>query len=189
MRNENLIIDKDQFQIDWHTNLARTNVDALQAVHELHPIPTERDAQTAIAQADSIIRGKMEVYHKKFAGAIDAMTLIMPSEITALKNALERLKQNASTHYRQVPGASGFQFVRSTDRWEVDMPSLESYCERFYKYADPLRLEVATTIADALNRLPIPYDNVKVNAFKTIATQFDPKTAKAVPDKSFLLST
>ncbi len=185
--DKKLIVETDRFQIEWHSNLAKTNAALLQAVHELHAIASERDAQTAIAQADRIIRERMEAHHKKFVGVIpEVLTLVMPPEIVALKTALLELKQNASTHYKQVPTASGFQFVRFVDRWEVDTASLETYCERFYQFADPFKLEVATTIADALNRLPIAYDNIKVNAFKTIATHFDVKTGKAIPDKAFI---
>ena len=186
MKKNELIIETDSFQIDWHNNLAKSNAVALQGVHLLYSITSEKEARTAIAQADTIIRERMETHHKKYATAFDVMTLSMPPEIVALKTALERLKQNASTHYRQVPTASGFQFVRFVDGWEVDTASLETYCERFYQFADPLKLEVATSIADALNRLPIAYDSLKIHTYKTIATIFDEKSGRCVPDKSFI---
>jgi len=180
-------IEVDQFQIDYHHSLADRNASALQRVHEIFPITTEAEAREAVAGRDHLIRKMMEAHHKRFAGAFNVMELTMPQEIALFKNAFDNLAQSMEGRLNHVPGQSGFQFVKyDGNRWRVNTDQLEAYCERFVKYADPLKLEVAETIAEALNRLPDLSEGQKINLFSTPCTRYDPSTKKFVPEIKFI---
>ncbi len=168
MKNE-LLIDQESFQIAWHESLSVRNAATLQAVHSLHAIPTHAAATQAAAQSETIIRGLMEVHHKKMIGVIpDIMTLVMPPEIAALKNALQSLKSNLAISYRQIPFPSGFQFVAFDGKsWIVDQDGLNGWNTKFYIYADPLRYEVASKIVEQLNRVTGLTEGEKIHLYAT----------------------
>lgn len=192
MKNEKKhLISEDTFQIAWHESLASTNAAILNAVHSLHPIPTQAEAQRAVGQIESIVRTKF-AEHKNFKSLAGFDILKMdgvqwPAEISELKNSLERLKANLSVHYKQLPFDNGFAFViYQNGSWQVDQPALTAWNEKFYVYADPLKFEIATTICEAMNRLEGLTLSEKINLYASPIAKYSAASQKFEIEPRFL---
>ncbi len=190
MKNE-LLIEEDSFQIAWHCDLARKNAAILQAVNEIYPIENESEARQAASNIDAIIRHKF-AEHKNFkslAMGFDVLAmpgLVWPSEISALKAALDNLRANLNCNLNHVPGTSGFQFVVFTNGWRIDRNGLETYCQKYYKFTTPEKLKVANDLCNALNAIPDLTEGQKINHFGNDICRYSAGSQKFEINKNYL---
>lgn len=131
---ERILLTENDEAISSVTVNAQANVRALNKLHELYPIKSEAEAREAVARKGYLIRQMMEGHHKKFLDVInDVMTLKMPPHIIEINSALDQVADRMNKDSR-LPGL--FPFTKfDGSSWRVDQEALESYCERFKKFA------------------------------------------------------
>lgn len=131
---ERILLTEDENGIASASATAQANVYALNRLHELYPIKSEEEARQAVSKQKFLIRQMMEGHHKKFLDVInDVMTLKMPPHIIEINSALDQVADRLNKDSR-LPGL--FPFTKfDGSSWRVDQEALETYCERFRKFA------------------------------------------------------